>query len=309
MQQYQARRYRRYEKKKRRRARSASVLTLLVVLAGLGLVGYTLFGEESYLQKAVTYATQEEEEPPTATKSTTLRLTVPEMARVEDLPVYDTSFEDETALESGAQHVQDTGFPNFPWEEEANVYIAGHRLGYPGTDSFLVFYDLDALENGDEIFLTDSDGTRYTYEVFNQFISDPFDWSSSELVPGKNIVTLQTCTLPDYSERLIVQGELTEVEPGAVEPAEEEEPEEEPEEEEEPAPEIEPVPVEPEQYTDPGLIEPEQYDDPGLAEPDQDTEPDPVEEVPAPIEPVLEPGLPPENEPLAVEEIGPPPPV
>jgi sortase A len=25
---------------------------------------------------------------------------------------------------------------------------------------------------------------------------------------GKNIVSLQTCTLPDYSHRLIVQGEL-----------------------------------------------------------------------------------------------------
>jgi len=28
-------------------------------------------------------------------------------------------------------------------------------------------------------------------------------------VPGKNVLTLQTCTLPDYSQRLIVQAELT----------------------------------------------------------------------------------------------------
>jgi sortase A len=26
-------------------------------------------------------------------------------------------------------HIKHTGFP---WEEEANVYIAGHRLGYEG---------------------------------------------------------------------------------------------------------------------------------------------------------------------------------
>jgi sortase A len=27
-------------------------------------------------------------------------------------------------------------------------------------------------------------------------------------VDGKNIVTLQTCTLPDYTNRLLVRGEL-----------------------------------------------------------------------------------------------------
>jgi sortase A len=27
-------------------------------------------------------------------------------------------------------------------------------------------------------------------------------------IEGKNILTLQTCTLPDYSQRLIVQAEL-----------------------------------------------------------------------------------------------------
>jgi sortase A len=29
-----------------------------------------------------------------------------------------------------------------------------------------------------------------------------------DAVPGKNVLTLQTCTLPDYSQRLIVQAEL-----------------------------------------------------------------------------------------------------
>ena len=33
-----------------------------------------------------------------------------------------------------------------------------------------------------------------------------------EPLPGRNIVSLQTCTLPDYSHRLVVQGELVEVE-------------------------------------------------------------------------------------------------
>jgi sortase A len=31
-----------------------------------------------------------------------------------------------------------------------------------------------------------------------------------DAVEGKSVVSLQTCTLPDYKERLIVQGELVE---------------------------------------------------------------------------------------------------
>jgi sortase A len=53
------------------------------------------------------------------------------------------------------------------------VYIAAHRMGWPGTKSFLIFYDLDALENGDQIFLTDSNGTTYAYSVFNKTIASP----------------------------------------------------------------------------------------------------------------------------------------
>ena len=33
-----------------------------------------------------------------------------------------------------------------------------------------------------------------------------------DTVEGKSVVSLQTCTLPDYKERLIVQGELVEKE-------------------------------------------------------------------------------------------------
>ncbi len=33
--------------------------------------------------------------------------------------------------------------------------------------------------------------------------------SVTDVLPGKNILTLQTCTLPDYSQRLIIQAELT----------------------------------------------------------------------------------------------------
>jgi sortase A len=262
---YRARRFRRYERRRRRRSRMASMLALLVIVAGLGLLGYALLGENSPFLKAISNASKDEEEEPASVKDTKLKLTVPAMARVQDLNVTDAPYDDESSLDDGAQHVQGTGFP---WEEESNVYIAGHRLGYLGTDSYLVFYDLDKVEEGDEIFLTDSDGTRYTYEVFENFIADPYDWSVTEPVSGKNIVTLQTCTLPDYTQRIIVQAELTEVEPGeGAEPVEDEP---------EPDEDVEPIPVE-QPPAEPASIEP------------LPAEPVPVEQAPvdpAPVEPV-----------------------
>ncbi len=136
----------------------------------------------------------------------TLTVTVPKMARVENDIVPDVAGDNEEALgENAAIHLKGTGFP---WEEEANVYLAGHRLGYPNTESFLAFWDLDVLEDGDEVLLEDADGRRYTYRVFEEFIVDPTDTYVTEPVEGKNILTLQTYTLPDYSQRLIVQAEL-----------------------------------------------------------------------------------------------------
>jgi sortase A len=113
----------------------------------------------------------------------------------------------EEKLKESAKHVPATGFP---WQDGANVYIAGHRLGYPNTDSLYVFYDLDKLVPGDEISLKDSDDDEYFYKVTRQTVIPPDDVDVMNADKGKSIVTLQTCTLPDYAERLVVQGELVE---------------------------------------------------------------------------------------------------
>jgi sortase A len=294
----------RREHRKRRRSRLASTLALLVVIGGLGLVAYSLLGTNSPLTKVVENATTDEEDAGSATPSeTTLKLTVPEMERVSDVTVLDAPFDDESALEDGAQHVEGTGFP---WEDEANVFIAGHRLGYFGTDSYLVFWDLDKLEDGDEVFLTDSDGTRYTYEVYENFVTDPYDWSVAEPVSGKNIVTLQTCTLPDYSERIIVHAELTEVEPGeGVAPEEDES-----EQDERPQYEPEPVPVDQVDLV-PGLDEPlpeEPLPAESLLEEPLPVEPEPAAPVqpvePIPAGPAQQPPLPAEPAPVTPAPIG-----
>ncbi len=137
----------------------------------------------------------------------TLKLTVPSMSRIEDDEIPSTTGDDEAKLkEFAAIHLEGTGFP---WQDEANVYIAGHRLGFPNTESWLTFWDMDKVEMGDEVFVTDAEGTEYTYKVFKEFTVGPSDTSVTAPEPGKNILTLQTCTLPDYSQRLVVQAELT----------------------------------------------------------------------------------------------------
>jgi sortase A len=216
-----------------------NVMSLLLVVAGLGLIGTFFFGSPieatgTAEEVAVVANTDDfnvpvlnvEEEPPAAEepaapdekaepakaekvaggpKDKTLRITVPKMARVRDTVIPYAAGNDEEELRTNtAIHLEGTGYP---WEEEANVYVAGHRLGYLNTKSFLAFYDLNKLENGDKVFVTDSTGKRYTYRVFKNFIVDPSDVFITQPIKDKNILTLQTCTLPDYSQRLIVQAE------------------------------------------------------------------------------------------------------
>ena len=149
---------------------------------------------------------QSAEERANAPQDPTLTLTVPSMERINDAPVPDTLGDDEEALKNFVGiHLQGTGFP---WQDEANVYIAGHRLGYPNTDSFLAFWDIDNVVQGDQIFVTDANGREYTYEVFQTLEVDPTDLFVTEPLEGRNILTLQSCTLPDYERRVIVQAEL-----------------------------------------------------------------------------------------------------
>jgi sortase A len=73
-----------------------------------------------------------------------------------------------------------------------------------------VFYGLDKLVPGDEISLEDADEHEYVYEVTDQRVVSPDNVEVMNAVEGKSLVTLQTCTLPDFSERVVVQGEMIE---------------------------------------------------------------------------------------------------
>lgn len=132
----------------------------------------------------------------------TLYLTVPRLG-LYDVPAFDSVAEEK--LKEALIHVPATGFP---WQNGANTYIAGHRIGYEGTGSWHIFYDLDQLAEGDEVTLRDSAGGEYYYRVTKQVVVSPENVEVMEPVPGKSLISLQTCTLPDYSERIVVQGEL-----------------------------------------------------------------------------------------------------
>lgn len=136
----------------------------------------------------------------------TLDLTIPKLG-IESVPAFDSVSEEK--LKQGTVHVPATGFP---WQQGANTYIAGHRIGYPGTPSDEIFYNLDELAEGDEVTLTDAAGDEYVYRIMGeqevvgpenvQVMNPPED--------GSSIITLQTCTLPDYEDRIVIQGELVE---------------------------------------------------------------------------------------------------
>jgi sortase A len=111
------------------------------------------------------------------------------------------------ALDMGVVHLPET---SFPWSDtpERNVYLAGHRLGWPGTGSHLVFYRLNELDGGERITLRDRRGIRYDYRVIDSFTVGPEDDWVTGRVRGRDLLTLQTCTpIQTFHKRLIVRAE------------------------------------------------------------------------------------------------------
>ncbi len=122
-----------------------------------------------------------------------------------NVPVF--SSDSTGALDQGVIHLPGT---SYPWSDtpERNVYLAGHRLGWPGTGSHLVFYRLNELGRGDRITLRDREGGRYDYMVIESFEVGPFDRWVTGRVRGRDLLTLQTCMpIPTFEKRLIVRAE------------------------------------------------------------------------------------------------------
>jgi sortase A len=154
-----------------------------------------------------------EEEPraPAVPEDPTLYLTVPKLGLYGHTVRNDDS---EVALDMGAVKLPDTGFP---WEQkDTNTYIACHRLGWPGNESYNQCLNLPLMQRGDQIFLEDSLGRAYEYRVTEALQITSQDTWIKRPPEGKDVVSLQTCieTLgnvwtmgPNWTARYVVQAE------------------------------------------------------------------------------------------------------
>jgi sortase A len=141
---------------------------------------------------------------------TYMTLTVPGIG-ISDVPVVEGTTE--ASLSQGAGHYTGSGYP---WVAGSNTYIAGHRIGYPGTASDHVFWDLPSLAMGDKIYLTDTNGHTYTYAV-SDILEVPIDDLSVTAPTGTDTVSLQTCIEnygdywtpgPNWYVRYVVRGTM-----------------------------------------------------------------------------------------------------
>ena len=120
-------------------------------------------------------------------------------------PVYDSA--SRWALANGVAHLPDTSLPWSPTPQR-NVYLAGHRMGFRGTWSRMIFYNLGKLREGDKVMLKDRAGRIYEYRVSETFLTDPTDRWVTGQVRGRDMLTLQTCTpIPTFEKRLIVRAD------------------------------------------------------------------------------------------------------
>ena len=153
----------------------------------------------------------EDEAAPVVPDSSITYLTIPKLGIANTLVSDDVSEEGGLAL--GVGHLPGTGFP---WIPGSNTYIAGHRIGYPGTPSDHIFFNLPSMAPGDEVTLTDSLGQTYTYTyaVTEVLQVEPTDLAVTAPT-GSDTVSLQVCienygdftTLgPNWNVRLIVRG-------------------------------------------------------------------------------------------------------
>ena len=105
-------------------------------------------------------------------------------------------------LDLGVAQVEGTSLPL--GGKSTRSVIAGHR-GWWGD---LMFYNVEKLEAGDDIFIDGRSGLL-KYKVTGEEIIDPSDWEKVLPIEGKDMVTLLTChpKRPPRPKRLLINAE------------------------------------------------------------------------------------------------------
>jgi sortase A len=127
------------------------------------------------------------------------------MARIQipsihvDLPIYHGT--SQATLLKGAGHLQGTSLPI--GGKGTHAVITAHR----GLAESVLFTHLDKLHDGDRFTIT-TFGRILTYRVIDTKVVEPQDTATLRQEPGKDLVTLVTCTpLGINSHRMLVTGE------------------------------------------------------------------------------------------------------
>ncbi|MDF7640761.1 class C sortase [Bifidobacterium sp. ESL0784] len=115
-----------------------------------------------------------------------------------NMPIYHGT--SDGALLHGAGHLYGTSLP--VGGKSTNAVLSGHR----GLSSALLFTRLDELKRGD-IFYVQTLGRTMGYRVTGIHVIDPQDTRLYRVVPGRDLVTLMTCTpYAINTQRLIITG-------------------------------------------------------------------------------------------------------
>lgn len=84
--------------------------------------------------------------------------------------------------------------------EKGNCVLAAHRGGMFGE----FFKNIHKLKDGDKVAVTDASGNEYTYEVYEQQVIEPTDFSVCEDIGDNTTLTLLSCE-NNGQKRLIVR--------------------------------------------------------------------------------------------------------
>lgn len=117
------------------------------------------------------------------------------------LPIYHGT--DEGALQIAIGHLEGSSLP--VGGKSTHCVLSGHR----GLPSARLFTDLDQMEEGD-VFVLNVLGRKLAYEVDQIKVVLPDEMSDLEIVHGKDLCTLVTCTPYGINtHRLLVRGHRT----------------------------------------------------------------------------------------------------
>ena len=123
-------------------------------------------------------------------------ITVPKLK--ETLPIYHGT--SEKVLQSGIGHLEQTSLP--VGGASTHAALSGHR----GLPTAKLFTDLNLMKKGDKFYITILKDT-YAYQVDKITTVLPTDTKQLAIEPGKDLVTLITCTpYAVNTHRLLVRG-------------------------------------------------------------------------------------------------------